>query len=236
MPKKPPISWRPSQQQLLKRSVANFNAKINRALKAHPELESYLPNKVTVKEMKAKIATSQDLRREAKSLSRLSQAKLLPVINEHGVKTTEYELQELKYKVRRINRIRAHELREMQPSTEKGTMGNIQALNLRPKKFKFDILNPTSWDKMVESIEKQASGAYQYNRAENYKENYLKAINDYLGADGAELYDLIKDMPAEHIFKNFGSDPVLNIGFTSDPLPSKQIATIAYDHWLSTLV
>ena len=236
MSKQPKISWRSSQQQKLSRSVASYNAKITRALKAHPELIEYLPSKITVKEMKEKIATRSDLTRETKSLARLHQSNLIPKINDQGVKSTEYELKELKYKVNRINRIRQKELNEMGVSSEKGTMGNIHSQNLMPKKFNFEKATKSNWEKLVESIEKQASGSYQYNRAENYKKNYLKAINDYLGADGAELYDLIKDMPAEHIFKNFGGDPVLNIGFTSDPLPSKQIATIAYDHWLSTLV
>lgn len=236
MPKQPKIAWRSSQSQRLSKSVAVYNAKITRALKAHPELSEYLPRKVTVAQMKATIATRQDLYRQTKSLGRLQQSKLLPKINEQGVKSTEYAIQELKYKVQRINRIRAKELQEMAPSHEKGTMGNIQKNNLKPKKFNFSKVAKGDWAKLVESIEKQSSGTYQYNRAENYKQNYMKAINDYLGADGAELLKLIESLPADHIFKHFGGDPVLNIGFTSDPLPSEQIASIAYDHWLSTLV
>jgi hypothetical protein len=237
MSKSTTISWRNSQKSKLSVAVRTYNAQLTRAIKRNPEFKSYLPNKVTVQEIKDSIATRQDLSRVVRSLSRANKQSLIPVTSETGIKSSQYEIKEIKLKIKRINRIRQKELNEMNASPERGNTSLVAKNNLKPKKFEFDKIKNKDWDKFVKSVEKQASGAYQAVRADNYKQNYLEAIRNFLGADGNELYALIESMPADHVFKNgLGEDPIMHISFTSDPLPTEEIATIAYDHWLSTLV
>lgn len=237
MSKSTTISWRNSQKTKLSVAVRTYNAQITRALKRNPELKDFLPPKVSVKEVKATIATRQDLTRATRSLMRANKTNLIPVSSETGIKSTKYEIREIKLQINRINRIRQKELNEMNASPNRGNTSLVAKNNLKPKTFEFDKIKNKDWEKFVKSVQKQASGAYQAVRADNYKQNYLEAIRNFLGADGNELYALIESMPAEHVFKHgLGEDPIMHISFTSDPLPTEEIATIAYDHWLSTLV
>ena len=68
MAKRYRIKWRLQDRKTLARTVKNFNAKITRLEKKHPELKEFLPEKISVKDLKNNIETRQDFNRELKSL------------------------------------------------------------------------------------------------------------------------------------------------------------------------
>ena len=72
MSRKYKIRWQESDTQELARAVKNFNAKISRIEKKHPELKNALPEKMKVGELKNLINTRQDLKREINSLKRFT--------------------------------------------------------------------------------------------------------------------------------------------------------------------
>ena len=232
MLKNPNIKWRDSDNKKLAEEVRKFNAKRTRLIKKLPEMVDFLPEKLSVKELREQITTRKDFNREIKSIERfMIKGSEKPIISQTGIKTTEWEKKEIALKVRRINLQRKRELEQAAPSTEKGTMGSVRANNLQPKKFDIDKIKKSDWEKFVESVEKQSRANYQGEKMQKYKENYLRAILDNLGEAGKELFEYVSRLDAAFIYNNYYDDPILQIGFTSDPLPVETIAESALEHW-----
>lgn len=219
MPKQYNIKWRKSDREKISNTVRQFNAKITRTLKKHPEFAPYLPEKITVKELTAKIGTRKDFNREVNSLSRfLKKGAETPYTSKSGIKTTIWERKEVGYKVAQINRQRTIEKKRANVSTYKGTMGSIQANNLNPKKYNIDKIRPQEWDKFIETVEKQVKSNYNYEKMERYKENYIKGLYNVFGAKGNDIIRIVENIPSDKFTDLFYNDPVLQIDFIYDPI------------------
>lgn len=225
------ISWNDSQKKALARNVRRFNDKITRTEKSNPALAPYLPKKVSVRELRKTIKTAKDLDYFVRSVDRAFKPKAFePVTNAEGVATTRYQLNELKIATRRINRARKRELDALQLSTAKGTMGTVNANNLKPKKFDFENIKASDWEKFVAATEKQAWDSYTDSKWELYKENYLKALIDQLGDYGVDIYDLVFNMPSSAVAA--GMDNVyLTITFLYSKYDQQAKAEIILYHW-----
>lgn len=85
--------------QDIKRVVSNFNRKVARLEKKGKEL---IPERVSVKELKANYDKRYELKRKLRELQRFSQRGVEEVIKtEGGVKTTKYALENLRRDIRR---------------------------------------------------------------------------------------------------------------------------------------
>lgn len=236
MPRTSNIKWRKSDKQTISKTVQQFNAKITRTLKKHPEWADFMPERLTVKGLTEKIQTRKDYNREVRSVQRfLRKGAEAPYQSKSGIKTTHWEKKEIGYKVAQVNRQRTIEAKRANVSTEKGTMGSIEANNLKPKKYNIDKIKPSDWNKFVNTLEKQVMSNYNYDKMVRYKENYLKAIIRNLGTEGKakELYAYVSQLDPEFMYNVYYDDPVLQIQFTSDPLPADMIAESALEHWQS---
>lgn len=231
------IAWRASQKDRLKKAVSNYNKKINKLIKLNPDLKEYLPEKVKSTIVKKEINTAKELNSFIKSLERLNKNKEIKLItNEQGVTLTNYEMREIKLKINKINRNRKKEIIEMNPSTEKGTMGSIKKNNLRPKNFNFNKMTKKDFEKFKQVLAKQSRSDFKDIQYKEYKENYLKAIKNNLGEIGDKLYELIDSkVSGEMLYKKYYDDPVLQLDFYYDPYEAKQKAEIIYEHWLNVL-
>ena len=219
MPKQYNIKWRKSDREKISNTVRQFNAKITRTLKKHPEFAPYLPEKRTVKELTANISSRKDFNREVNSLSRfLKKGAEIPYASKSGVKTTTWERKEIGYKVAQINRERNIARKRANVSTYKGTMGSIRANNLNPKKYNIDKIRPRDWDKFVETVEKQVKSSYYYDEMVRYKENYIKALYDVFGAKGNGMIGIVENIPPDEFTDLFYKDPVLQLDFIYDPI------------------
>lgn len=230
------IKWRKKDKQTISKTVQQFNAKITRTLKKHPEWADFMPERLTVQGLTEKIQTRKDYNREVRSVQRfLRKGAEAPFQSKSGIKTTRWEKREVGYKVAQVNRQRTIEAKRANVSTEKGTMGSIEANNLKPKKYNIDKIKPSEWDKFVNTVEKQVMSNYNYDKMVRYKENYLKAVVRNLGTEGKakELYDYVSQLDPEFMYNVYYDDPVLQIQFTSDPLPADMIAESALEHWQS---
>lgn len=230
------IKWRKKDKQTISKTVQQFNAKITRTLKKHPEWADFMPERLTVQGLTEKIQTRKDYNREVRSVQRfLRKGAEAPFQSKSGIKTTRWEKREVGYKVAQVNRQRSIEAKRANVSTEKGTMGSIEANNLKPKKYNIDKIKPSEWDKFVNTVEKQVMSNYNYDKMVRYKENYLKAVVRNLGTEGKakELYDYVSQLDPEFMYNVYYDDPVLQIQFTSDPLPADMIAESALEHWQS---
>lgn len=212
------IKWSKTDSKNLASAVRSFNAKRARLIKKDPTLEQYLPDKVTVKELKGEVITRRDLNKTLNSLERFKRKGVENLVqSEAGVITTRYELRELQLKVRIINQRKAAELKRANLSTEKGTMGSIRSNNLKPKKFNFKTMTPGNWEKFVESVKKQSSAKYDYEKLQRYKENYLNALERVFGEQGKDLIERVSKIDARILVDAFYNDPVLQVDFIYDP-------------------
>lgn len=219
MPKSGNIRWRDSDLKNLRIAVQQFNAKRTRELKKHPELANILPDKISVKEVKASIATRADFNREVNRINRFRRKNATDILQSAGgVKATRWEVNELRIKVGVINRQRAKKRKEANVSTEKGTMGTIRANSLLPKKFDFGKMEKRDWDKFRQIVEKQAKPTYWSERDELYKENYIWALIQVFGEEAAELIDIVVDIPPDQLVELYYNDPILQLDFIYDPL------------------
>ena len=115
----------------IEKQVKRYNDKLKREANKNPGISDFLPDRLSVKDLKSKVKTPKDLRLLENKVNRLfSEGALKPVQTKQGVKTTAYELREIKLAVERINRQRQKELKQAAPSTEKGTMGSIRQNSL----------------------------------------------------------------------------------------------------------
>ena len=118
MPKKCNIKWRQVDNNKLSRKVKNFNAKRAKIIKKFPSMEEFLPDKMSVKELRKNIETRQDFNRVINSLNRFSQKNAEePIVTKQGIKTTKYEIKEMSIKVATINRRRTAERKKADVST-----------------------------------------------------------------------------------------------------------------------
>jgi ATP-dependent Lon protease len=230
------IKWRDKDVAELQRVVRNFNAKIARVAKKNPTSAPFLPEKISVKDLKSKIGTRQDFNRELKSVKRFSNKGVENVqTTPSGLTLSKYEIKEAQIKTRIVNAKRSAEVKKLGLSVQAGTMGQIKSQNLKPKKFSLDK-SPKEWDKFVESLEKEIKSNFKAEQAETYKKNYLKAIKDQLGGDGYDLYKYVEKLDPMHIVKHGTSNPILSIDFKYDPQDAETIAEVALNEWMETFL
>lgn len=219
MPRQYNIKWRNKDKTRLSNTVRQFNAKITRMLKKNPELAPYLPERLTVQGLRDKIQTRQDFNREIKSARRfLKPGAETPVTSATGIRTTRWEKREIGIKVGVINLRRNRELKKMNPTTEKGTMGTIRENNLRPKKYDIDKIKASDWDMFVYGVEKQIMSGYTAQKNELYKQNFIKAVKTAFGSKGTEIVEMAQSIPTDILVELYYNDPVLQVEFIYNPL------------------
>lgn len=219
MQKRYNIKWRESDEKELAKAVRKFNAKRTRLLKQVPELEEFLPAKISTKEIREQVKTRRDLKNELNSIERfMRKGAEKPIVTKEGIKTTAYEKKEIEIKVRAINARRTAERKRANVSTEKGTMGTIRENNLRPKQVNINKVKKSDWEKFKESVEKQARDSYFQGKYERYKENFMKGLENAFGEKGKELQNIAEQIPAEQLTQMYYDDPILQIDFIYDPL------------------
>lgn len=219
MPRQYNIKWRNKDKTRLSNTVRQFNAKITRTLKKNPELAPYLPERLTVQGLRDKIKTRQDFNREVNSARRfLKPGAETPVTSATGIRTTKWEKREVGIKVGVINQRRNRELKKMNPTTEKGTMGTIRENNLRPKKYDIDKIKASDWDMFVYGVEKQIMSGYTAQKNELYKQNFIKGVKTAFGSKGTEIVEMAQSIPADILVELYYNDPVLQVEFIYNPL------------------
>jgi len=249
MSKRYNIRWRDKDEQELQRVVNNFNNKIRRASKKNQALVDFLPNKVSVKDLKSKITTRSDFNRNLKSLKRFSEKgaeklvepknKLKPTkiekeIMEAETPLTNYMLKERRIKTRTVNASRAKELKALNVSAKLGNMSTIEKANLKPKQL---VLSKSqeAWNKFDESLDKEIQSNFKEQGYQAYKDNYLKGLKNDVNDIGDKVFNMVKDLDAKELFDKSASNPLLQIKFHYDPLDDGAVEDSLFKEWSKVL-
>ena len=209
------IKWTKNDARKVANLVRQFNAKITRITKKNPSIAKALPgrmNSQAIQQMYSQL-TRADFNRWVNSNMRfLKKGADEIVTTKAGVKTTRWQLNEIRYNLQRINAERRSRMERLQPSTTKGTMGAINELELQPRRNLAQNIPAQYWERYVRGIEKQVLSSYISSRAEQYKRNYLTALREALG-EQPELESILAQIPAETVAEAYAQDPDLSIGY-----------------------
>lgn len=186
MPRFSKIKWRDKDIDILRKTVKNFNAKIDRILKKNPYAEGYLPKKVSFKALKADIEYRTDFNKLVSSLKRFSRKGAEAMTSFLDKPMTKWERREGSIAKKNLNLRRTAKRKALQPSAEKGTLGTEEEMSLRHKKYPEG--KTADWERFMEQMHYLGSTKYEAQRADHYLKNYCKAADNNMG----RFADLIK--------------------------------------------
>lgn len=234
------IRWRNSDLEELQRTINNFNNKLYRIKKNHPEMIDYLPQRMTKKEAIAAIETRADFKRVVNSLQRFSKRGAeAPVSSSRGAKATQWEVDEFKRKqaienARRTRERKAIEEKEVKIAGKgqgktRAEMGTIKENDLKPSKKNFYNMSQKEWELASKNIDRQLNATARREKRAQMRENYLKGLteNGFLD-DSPELEKYIRGIDLDTFFETVQTDETATFFFYKDP--------IAYKARLDTLI
>ena len=234
------IRWRKKDEKLLRSTVRNYNAKINRILKKEPSAREYLPEKVSVDEIKEMIDNRADFNRNINRLKRFSRRGAeKPILFERGLKVTEYEYKEAKILQRVSNRKRKKVAKKVSESYVSDTgrkpiIGtSLEEMNEAPVKYDFKRKTQKTFRKAFQNLLKETKSSYESERVRKYKEDYLNNIRKHLGYGTIAnlLYETVSKISAETMYYSYYDDTTTQLQFLSDPLAVDFIGYNAYVGW-----
>lgn len=209
------IKWNKNQLNRLSTAVRKFNAKLTREGNKNPDIKEYLPQRKDVSTIKDLIKTRNDLKRFEREVNRLFKpGALTKVESAKGIKTTKYEVDEVKRNIKRINKLRAEErARVPEDPAYRGVLGSVKRNTLNDKPFNFDLINPKNWNSFVGRTQEQASATYFDKKLIQYKQNYLKALDNEFGgmAKKSGIYQLVDNMPLDLIRDSYFNSALLDL-------------------------
>lgn len=168
--RRPGIRWTEKQRLELSRSIKNFNRRIDAAIKRGID-RSILPDKLSVKQERARITTSRELQRTIRVLSKATAKTLVPSI--YGGKT----VWESKVKVPTRPKTSTEDLRR----EEIAKNINVERSNRRFPTERDRLLRQIGLsgetDGRLEMIKEWLQGD-NLRRSEQWRQNYLKTINE----------------------------------------------------------
>lgn len=219
------IRWSDSDDQLLRKTVKNFNAKITRLnKKLPPEKRNALPGKASVKELKEVISTRQDFKREIASLQRFSKRGAEEIVkapdNYYNVEITEWQRDDMIRRARAINRMRTTRLEKMVnlSATSRGVdvgykrgegagIAKNQEVELMPvkaftpKQDRYDIREKHS------ALIRESSDTYWLKREIRVRKNFIKGIRqNFSSVDTTDLINHLERMDIGMFIERFMSE------------------------------
>lgn len=205
MAKNPKIRWRQKDKDKLAELMEQVTNKVEEA-----GLEQGNYPTATKRGIKTRAQYNETIKR----LEDFLKPGAEDVIKVGGKNVSKWKIADLQSKVDKINKERAKKLKEVKPSTERGTMGLIKEEALKPKKFiNLSTATTTSWEKFVAAVEKQADKNYYAGIQQIKYNNFMRAVVTQYGDRGLELQEMIKQFTPDELERMYYRDNVLSAGF-----------------------
>lgn len=184
MSKKSTIRWRESDLSELQRTINNYNAKLYRIKKNHPELTDILPQRMTKSQAVASIETRADFNRLTNSLQRFSKKGAeKPVEVAPKVKVTKWQQDETKKTLQQFNAKVTRLSKEIDPEILPEKISYEKATRLVETKSDFEwvkeqhekFLQPEA-EKLVKSTKGRTFTEWEvdYAKEEQRRSNEIK--------------------------------------------------------------
>lgn len=243
MSKKSKIRWRESDLAELQRTINNYNAKLYRIKKNHPEMIDYLPERMTKTNAIKSIETRADLNRLVNSLHRFSKRGAeKPVSSTRGAKATQWEVNEFKNKQRMENARRTRERKKIENEDVKiggkstgqtrAQMGSVKENALKPSRKNFKNMSQKEWELASKNMDKMLNAKFRNEKNELMRENYIKGLteNGFID-DVPELEDWIRGVDFDTFFTTVETDETATFFFYKDPIAYESRKEKIVDAW-----
>lgn len=149
------------------------------------------------------------------------------VKNEHGLVVSRETYNELKSQVNKINKENKKRLKRYENKNFKSRgkdteekvkdrklMGDTRYNEFKPKKFNFNrFRNKQELEDYEESLKKRTNEKYWDKKAKQYKENYIKGLENVFGKMGKKLISRVKKMKTEDFLEMYYTEDIANIDF-----------------------
>lgn len=227
MSKQHNIRWRESDDRELKRTIKNFNAKVDRLRKKQTEHPDVIPEKITFKEAKDDIKTRADLNRFLNKHKRFSKRGAENVVkSSRGAVATKWEVDEFNIaqraeNIRRTNKRKKLEEKEVtiagKPTgVKRAEMGKIKENAVKPSKKKFKNMSQKEWEKAVRLFDKKMTSSYSTEQQRNMLRNYMKGMIREGYSD--EMLEMMNTIPIEKFIEIVDTDETATFDFIYDPI------------------
>lgn len=257
------IKWREQDEKELRRVVRNFNAKLSKLNKAHPENKNILPqfynedtdqfeSRLSIEMLRDLIQTRADYNRQLNMLKRFSRRgaeRIVPAPdNTYGSKTTLWQKQEMGRMAGLVNRKRQDRLDklnnvEMMNSEgklgysvgQRFGMGLASKNKLKPTKAFTPSQSQADIKYKWRGLLSESKTKYHQNRDELLKENYIKTLmENYNGTDIKDVIASIKGMqPDEFILKFEAKGDAFEFAYPPDDDQYQNYLSELKGYWVS---
>lgn len=196
------IRWREEDKRKLQKAVKNFNAKITRVSKAHPDLAAIQPARRSAKEMEERLKqmTRQDYNRTIKALQRYStKGAERERVTQAGVKTSKWQLDQMRYDLQYINNRRERKRKALNAEPGSGLMYRLADENLYKIKDNAQSANMQDFIKFSRMLEEKLFNESDPVALGRYHQNMLDAIAAQFGEESS-VYKAVQGMSDEAVF------------------------------------
>lgn len=228
------IKWRRVDEVKVRNIVRRFNIKIATVSRLHPNLAPYQPDRVNANAMIENLqkVSRQEFNRQIARLERyLRKGAEKAYMTRAGVITTEWQRREVANTLRSINARNRAIIKRYDLTVGGGRSEIARYENLRARPNNFEWIQPEVFKKYVENLERQASGVDLERKNLIYKENFMKAIENELGAN-SPLYGMVEQTEPTKLADILFSDEIFNLQFVYDPYERQQIENMMIERFL----
>lgn len=184
------IKWKRGDYVRLSKAVAKFNKKIS---SLQPSELSYLPSMRDYKDLKEEIKSRKELDRIVNALRRFDVTGAeVKVTLPSGQELTKWEYKELKLARNRATRMREKQAEEVLSGAKFQGMGSEKISQYRMSidyMNRLETMRGYNFKQAAELIEYIGSKDYALKRAEQYRDNFMKALEEMSNYD---FYDKLK--------------------------------------------
>lgn len=214
------IRWRKKDIIEFEKMRKFHNAKITRL-----EQEGVDPSLIPDRFYKDQIVTRDDFNKFKKRVQDFKAHDSMEMVQYKGQEVTKFQKKQYQRMTQSINARRRH-LSSLR-SYEGATMGTIEDISIQPINLDRDR-SAKEWELFTKSLENQ----YFSTQLEKYKENYIKALRNELGAYADEIIVLVEKADPKVMLEAQYMDELNSIPFIYDGniTASLRVETI-YNKW-----
>lgn len=152
------------------------------------------------------------------------------VKNKYGFTVTRYDYNRMKYQVDNINSMRKRAWNKVKDKEYKVNsnvpMTVAERRRMEPNRygaynmmtFNFDTFKSLKqWNDRRDHLYKVSKGSYYRNKNEQLKENILNAIAMHWGIEGYDAYQMIDNMSADDVVKEFETNDIFSFDVFGSP-------------------
>lgn len=164
-----------AMRERVKKAVRDFNRTIDKTSKMYQSggTSPIIPTKRSTTDILKSTSSYAELRRELRSMNRITKGKATDIVNFQGKDMTIWQRDQIKYDIKAANRNRA-EIRE-----RTGYQSLVDTENLRERKeIDLSELSPKQVNEYIESLHEESTSSGQEARLQLMMDNYKQSIRE----------------------------------------------------------